>query len=412
MADDEKKCPCGNCCGCKGTHSSGACPHPTCLRDKPIPNAEEIAMFATRPIDACQSLRNRSGIGMMDAKRAFEALSKPENILDIVAEAERIGPGDNSHLQGRVENMERQIVERGKDSDWVQPLSMEEVAEQQSQERDLQIEAAARGERPNLPGQAPRVSDFFLIDTPMQAVDFLKMLNRDVLGHYDAQDHQGEAEFGIMVMDHVQGLPRPGTALADRGPSPLAKVRHMLIVKLDTGPWDWYDAASSAILASIVKNLGRRAWRCGWAIEKQWSWVEHWKVSKSTHDGKTTETIDGPANATVTAKALERWGIDVRAAFDDLMQAGQWEALRQWLLQPEPRPVPFTSHVSFLAGKLLVQDKDREWIEPKWKELFGDRKAEDGPLHLQAYYVPARPSKPIPEKQLTRNFHAEPPLLG
>jgi len=344
----------------------------------------------------------------MDASKKPE---KPENILDIVAEAERIGPGDNSALQVRVGEMNRQIVERGQTSDWVQPLTTEEIAEQQQKERDLQTEAAARGERPNLPGQAPRVSDFFLIDTPMQASEFIKLLNRDVLGHYDAQDVQGEAEFGIIVMDHVQGLPRPGTAIGG-GQAPLAKVRHMLIVKLDTGPWEWYDAASSAILSGIVKSLGRRAWRCGWAIEKQWSWVEHWKESKKTHDGKPTETIDGPANATVTAKALERWGVDVRSAFDDLMRAAQWEALRQWLIRPEPRPVPFTAHVSFLAGKLLVQDKDREWIEPQWKELFGDRKPEDGPLHLQSYYVPVKPSKPIPEKELTTTYREEPPLLG
>ncbi len=340
-----------------------------------------------------------------------EQPEKKENLMDLMADIDSLGGGDLSNFHDRVENIERQIVERGKTSDWVQPMTTEEIAEHQQKERDLQTEAAARGERPNLPGQSPRVSDFFLIDTPMQAAEFVKLLNRDVLGHYDAQETQGEAEFGIIAMDHVQVLPRPGTALADRGPSPLAKVRHMLIVKLDTGPWAWYDAASSAILSGIVKSLGRRAWRCGWAIEKQWSWVEHWKESRKTHDGKPTETIDGPANATVTHKAMERWGVDVRAAFDDLMRAAQWEALRQWLLRPEPRPMPFTAHVSFLAGKLLVQDKDREWIEPQWKELFGDRKPEDGPLHLQSYYVPVRQSKPIPEKEKVQSFRTEPPLL-
>ncbi len=346
----------------------------------------------------------------MDADKQPE---KRENILDILAEAGAIGDGDKSHLNARVENMERQIVERGQASDYIQPLSAEEIAEQQKTERDQQIEAAARGERPNLPsGQAPRVSDFYLIDTTMSPEDFMSLLNHEVLGNYDYQDHQGTAEFGMIVMRHRQGV-APARALPEGtgGGQIAVPARDMLIVKMDAGPWNWYDAASIAILTGIVKAVGRRAWRCGWAIDKQWSWVEHWRVDKKTHTGKMTETIDGPANSTVTAKARDRWNVDVRAAFDDLMLAAQWEALRQWLIIPEPRPTPFTAHVSFQAGKLLVQESDREWIEPKWKELFPGRKPEDGPLHLHAYYVPLKPSKPIPEREKVQSFRTEPPLL-
>jgi|CXWL01.1.fsa_nt_gi hypothetical protein len=263
---------------------------------------------------------------------------------------------------------------------------------------------------------APRVSDFYLIDTPMEPEAFVRLLNDEVLGNYDVQDHQGDAEFGFVVFKHIQGLPKPGTALpaGDRGPSPLAKVRPMLVVKLDAGPWPWYDNASTAILEGIVRRLGRRAWRCGWAIDKQWSWVEHWKVDQKTRQGKMTETIDGPANAVVTSEALERWGIDVRQAFDDLMRVVQWEALRQWLILPEPRPIPFAAHVSFTAGKLLIQDKDVEWIEPKWKEFFGDRDPiKGGALHLQRYYVPAPGvvKPPIPKDKLVESYKHEPKLL-
>lgn len=67
-------CRCGDCCGCKGAHAKGFCLYPNCALDKPIPNAEEITMFATKPLEACKSLRNRSGIGIMDAKRIFEGV--------------------------------------------------------------------------------------------------------------------------------------------------------------------------------------------------------------------------------------------------------------------------------------------------------------------------------------------------
>lgn len=343
----------------------------------------------------------------MDADKQPE---KRENILDILAEAEAIGDGDKSHLEARVENMNRHFTERN--TSYIQPLSAEEIAEQQQKERDQQIEAAARGERPALSGgQAPRISDFYLIDTTMSPEDFVKMLNHEVLGNYEVQDHQGEAEFGMIVMRHRQGVAQARALPAGAsGTEITVPARDMLIVKLDAGPWPWYDAASIAILTAIVKAVGRKAWRCGWAIDKQWSWVEHWRVDKKTHQGKMTETIDGPANATVTEKARARWNVDIRAAFDDLMLAAQWEALRQWLITPD-RPTPFTAHVSFQAGKLLVHEKDREWIEPKWKELFPGRKPEDGPLHLQSYYVPIKASKPIPEKEKVQSFRTEPPLL-
>lgn len=303
--------------------------------------------------------------------------------------------------------------------------SIEQIAGEQEAARNQQIDAASRGERPRLPpGQAPRVSDFFLIDTTMEPRAFLDLVNEEVLGHYDVQDSQGQAEFGFMVLSHVQGLPRPGTALpADAngmGPSALAKARPMLIAKLDAGPWPWYDAASTAILAQIVERTGRRAWRCGWAVDKEWSWVEHWKPDRKTTKGKMTETIDGPANATVTIKALNRWGIDVRVAFDDLMRAAQWEALRQWLLcgkdgDPASLPLPFVARASLLAGNLQCSEGDRGWVPQKWGELFPGRKPWDGPLHLQAYYVPAtgvrRGTGPTPEQRV-QSFRTEPPLLG
>lgn len=301
-------------------------------------------------------------------------------------------------------------------SKYIAPLSLEEEADRQAHERDQQIEAASRGERVAAPGQAPRVSDFYLIDTPMEPEAFLRLVNEEVLGNYDVQHEQGTAEFGLMVFKHVQGLPQPGAALpaGDLGPSPLAKVRPMIIAKLDAGPWPWYDGASMAIMEGIVRRVGRRGWRCGWALDKQWSWVEHWKLDQKTHQAKVTETIDGPANATVTAQALERWGVDVRQGFDDLMRVAQWEALRQWLVLPEPRPNTFAAHVSFTAGKLLIQEKDREWIEPKWKELFGDRDpVTGGALHLQRYYVPVAGlvKPPIPKDKLVESYKHEPKLL-
>lgn len=304
----------------------------------------------------------------------------------------------------------------GSEREWIEPVK-KDAAERGI--TDLKV-----GEHGSIVGSkltggniaAPRVSDFYLIDTTMAPEAFLKMVNEEVLGNYDAQEEQGRAEFGLMVFRHVQGLPGSGLSLpAGSTVRPTAKVRPMLVAKLDAGPWSWYDNASLALIEGIVRRLGRRAWRCGWAIDKQWSWVEHWKPEKRGGQGKMTETIDGPANATVTAKALERWGIDVRHGFDDLMRVAQWEALRQWLILPEPRPVPFPAHVSFLAGKLLIQDKDLDWIEPKWKELFGDRDpVKGGPLHLQRYYVPSPGTvkPPIPKEKLVESFKQEPKLLG
>lgn len=346
---------------------------------------------------------------------------KRENILDIITDAEKIGDGDKSALNTRIAKMEGEITSGGKDlSHYIQPLSVEEMAEQQQKERDQQIDAAARGERPYLPGgQAPRISDFYLVDTTMTPDAFLKLLNEEVLGNYDVQDRQGTAEFGIMVMRHRQGQAQSGTLPAGIGTGQELTVpaKDMLIVKLDAGPWAWYDAASMAIIAGIVRRVGRRAWRCAWAIDKQWSWVEHWRVDNKTGDSKITETIDGPANATVTAKARSRWNIDVRAAFDDLMKCAQWEALRQWLLcgkdgDPASLPVPFVARVSFLAGNLQCSEEDRNWVPQKWAEFFPGRKPEDGALHLQAYYTPIKPSRPIPEREKVRSFRTEPPLLG
>ncbi len=360
-----------------------------------------------------------------------EQSEKKENILDIMAQIDAMGDGDKSHLNDRVENMERQIVESGASKSYIEPvqaMGFEEIAAQQQLERDQQIDAAARGIRPSEMrvgehgstvasrqtggNTAPRISDFFIIDTPMTPEVFMKLLNKEVLGHYDVQDRQGEAEFGIMCLSHVQGLPGPVAALpgATDGPSSLSRAKPMLVVKLDAGAWSWYDAASAAILAGIVKSTGRRAWRCGWALDKQWSWVEHWKQGKHGGDGKMTETIDGPETTETTRKARERWGIDARHAFDELMKAAQWEALRQWLLKPEPRPTGDSVRVSFLAGNLLIQPGDPEWIVPGWAEKFPGRKPEDGALHLQAYYV--RAAAPIPEKEMVQSFRTEPPLLG
>ena len=247
---------------------------------------------------------------------------------------------------------------------------------------------------------APRVSDFFIINTPMEPEAFMKLLNEEVLGNYNARETQGDAEFGVIVLKHVQGLPRAQNALdamprdaSGFGQSPLAKVWPALIVKMDAGAWPWYDAAAAALVQGIVKATGREAWRCAWAIDKQWSWVEHWRYDRKTYGGKITETIDGETNGTVTAKALERWSIDVRAAFDNLMLVSQWETLRRWLLLPEPRPVPHSEFVSMLAGKLLIQSKDPEWIVAGWAEKFPGRKPGDGPLHLHRFYEMQREPK-------------------
>lgn len=315
------------------------------------------------------------------------------------------------------------------------PLSsIEQTCVDQLLSRDQQEDAAARGIRPSEMSvgengsvvasrakgkQNPRVSDFYLIDTPMTPEAFMKLLNDEVLGNYRPQEEQGDAEFGIIVMSHLQGLPRDQAALdaiprdvRGFGRSALSKVKPMLIVKLDAGAWDWYDSASMAIIQGIVRRTGRRAWRCAWAVDKQWSWVEHWRLDQKAHDGKITETVDGPANATVTAKAMERWGIDVREAFDDLMRAAQWETLRQWLILPEPRPLPYPALVSLLTGKLLIQAKDPEWIVSGWAEKFPSRKPEDGPLHLHRFYAPLRAGRPIPEREKVQSFRTEPPLLG
>ena len=337
-----------------------------------------------------------------------------ENILDIMDEIDANGDGDDSHLKVKVEKMEGEIVASNDISKWIEPLDpIEQQAADQARERDQQVEAAARGESPPQgPGQAPRVSDFFLIDTTMEPGAFMKLLNDEVLGHYDVTEHLGQAEFGMIVFRHVQGLPGANALPGGLGSAAPVKTRPMLVVKLDTGSWDWYDSVSMAILAAIVRRVDRRAWRCGWAIDKAHSWVEHWKPGKHGGDGVMTETIDGPANAAVTAKAKERWGIDVRSAFDDLMRVAQWEALRQWLITPEPRSTSFVAYVSFLAGKLLIQKGDHEWIVRDWGKFFPGRKPEDGPLHLQAYYVPIRQTKSIPQEQKVMDFRSEPKLLG
>lgn len=333
---------------------------------------------------------------------------KPENILDIVAEAELVGPGDSSHLQVRVENMERQIVASPKA--WIEPMDpVEQQAFDQQQERESQIAAAARGERPKAKtGEAPRISDFFLIDTTMAPEAFLAMVNKEVLGYYDVLGSPTYAEFGLIVFQHIQGLPQDGMALSANTTnySPLAKVKPMLVVKLDMGPRSHYDTVSIALISSMVKAVGRRAWRCGWSVDREWSWVEHWRQDKHGGNGKMTETIDGPANAVVTSEAYARWGVNVRAAFDDLMRVAQWETLRQWLVIPEPRPSTFVGHVSFLAGKLLIAEKDHEWIIAGWNKFFPGRKPTDGPLHLQANYAVSSIEQPA------LGAPAAQPLLG
>jgi len=395
---DVKTCSCGNCCGCKGVHGDGLCPHPRCAEPR-----------------------------------------HKENILHLMAEAEAVGDGDKSDLNSRVENRERQIVESPGKS-MIQPLDrFEAIAAEQAEARAIQEDAAMRGIRPSelrvgehgsvvgskLTGgnmAAPRVNDFLLIDTPMSPEKFLDLVNAEVLGNYDRLKSPAYAEFGLIVMQHVSGLPDLSKLLpvdaSGFGKSPLANARPMIIAKLDTGPWEWYDRASMAIMAGIVKSTGRRAWRCGWSIDKEWSWVEHWRADKNTGAGKMTETIDGPANATVTAKAKERWGIDVRAAFDALHRAAQWEALRQYLLcgkdgDPASLPSSFVARVSFLAGNLQCSDKDREWVPQEWKKLFGDRKPFDGPLHLQAYYeANADLKKLAPSSEGAPSSRTEPPSLG
>lgn len=375
----QERCLCGNCCGCKGTHAKGFCPSAKCSKFK-----------------------------------------QKENIVDILAEAEAIGDGDKSHLEARVEKMQGEIASGNDISRWIEPIADFQVQDHLNA-KDIEVAASVDDNPRGQPAQAPRINDFYLIDTTMSPDDFLRLVNTEVLGNYDAQDRQGQAEFGLMVFQHVQGLPQPGTALAV-GPGgsgqALASARPMIVAKFDAGPWSWYDNASIAIMSSIVKRVGRRGWRCGWAVDRQWSWVEHWRQDKRTGEGRMTETLDGPANATVTAKARDRWGIDVRAAFDDLMRVAQWEALRQWLLcgkdgDQASLPVPFVARASLLAGNLQCGESDREWVPQKWAELFPGRKPWDGPLHLQSYYVPApgTTTRPIAREKLVTSYGSEPKSL-
>jgi hypothetical protein len=170
---------------------------------------------------------------------------QPENILDIVADAEATGDGDRSALNARVENMNRQLVERSAGGDFIEPLSPSDAVENavargfSPDEIKMGAHGSVVASRQTGGNTAPRISDFFIIDTPMTPEAFMKLLNTEVLGNYDVQSHQGDADFGIMVLGHTQGLPGPGAALpgASDGPSTLARTKPMLIVKLDAGPW-------------------------------------------------------------------------------------------------------------------------------------------------------------------------------
>jgi len=356
-----------------------------------------------------------------EGKKIHPESQKKENILDIMAEIDAVGNGDKSNLQARVENMERQIVEgSGSKQPMIEPLSLEDIAEEQASERELQVQAAARGERVQQKGAPPRINNFFIVRSTMEPRDFVDFVDREVLNKNEIKEEPCGAMMGMVTLRFMSGQPRPGSALpADpQGPgtNPLAKVEPMIITKLDAGPWPWYDRASTDILTQIVERMNCRAWVCGWALDKEWSWVEAWRPHRRTGLATMTETIDGPSNGEVTRRAAERWGVSARDAFDTLHLAVQFECLRRWLILPEPRPLPYTSHVSHLAGKLLIQRGDEEWIPRKWAENFPGRKPEDGPLHLQRYYLPRGrslgPELDSPEKRKALSFRTEPPSLG
>jgi hypothetical protein len=298
---------------------------------------------------------------------------------------------------------------------------LEQIAEEKAQERGLQEQAAAQGQRVAPKGQPPRINNFFLIRTPMEPQAFVDFIDKDVLNKNEIRIDPCGAMMGMITLRFASGLPRPGAALPieTQGPgaSPLVKVENMILAKLDAGPWPWYDRVSTDILTQIVERLNVRAWVCGWAMDKAWSWVEAWRPHRNTGTATMTETFDGPSNGEVTRKAAERWGINVRDAFDALHLAAQYEALRRWLILPEPRPVPFTAHVSYLAGKLLVGEGDREWIVKKWEENFPWRRPEDGPLHIQRYYLPRNQQEMLEKieqdkKGKAPTFRLEPPFAG
>jgi hypothetical protein len=312
-------------------------------------------------------------------------------------------------------------VEENKQIKLVGSKSLEEIAEEQSQERALQEQAASRGQRIAPKGQPPRISNFFLIKTSMEPQDFVEYVDRKILNKNEIRTEPCGAMIGMITLRFVSGLPRTGSALPleaqAQDANPMATVEPMIIAKLDAGPWPWYDAASADILVQIVEQMNVRAWVCGWSLDREWSWVEHWRPHRSTGNAVMTETIDGPSNGEVTRRALERWGINVRDAFDALHLSAQYEALRRWLILPEPRPIPFTAHVSYLAGKLLIQKGDEDWIPRKWAENFPGRNPEDGPLHLQRYYIPMNQKEmetriEDQKKGKALTFRKEPPFLG
>jgi hypothetical protein len=292
---------------------------------------------------------------------------------------------------------------------------------EQAVDRELQELAAAKGQRVAQKGEPPRINNFFLIRTTMEPEAFVDFVDREVLNKNEVRTEPCDAMMGMITMRFTSGLPAPGKALPmlvqGKFSMPLVKVEPMILAKLDAGPWPWYDRVSTEILAQIVERLEVRALVCGWSIDKEWSWVEAWRPHRKTGIATMTETIDGPSNGEVTRKAYDRWHINVRDAFDALHLAAQFEALRRWLILPGVRPLPYTSHVSFLAGKLLIQSGDEEWIPRKWSENFPGRKPEDGPLHLQRYYIPRNHGEMVAKidqdkKRKALSFRQEPPSSG
>lgn len=401
MKKHEGRCDCGNCCGCKGVHDKGFCPYPKCMMEKLVSvSQDEIAAYKRDPFSACVSLRNRYGVGMMDAKRLFDkAVAKseaPAKVADIMRLSDTPKPKKpeaESNLVAvdqEVNNPHPDLREEGRlIAREDQQVSIESALASGYSNAHVGEYGSIVASRSKGPEEAPRMSDFYLIDSTMTAEAMLKLISDEVFGNYDpVPGLVGNARFGVIVFEHVQGA-QPGTALPHGDARVPAATRKMTVVKLDAGPWPWYDNLSVAVIEALVRRTNRRAWRCGWALDKAWSWVEAWRVGKGGR-GKMTETIDGPATTETTRRAHERWGINVRGAFDDLMLRAQWETLRRWLILPEPRPSSDERFVTLLTGKLLIQPKDHEWIIEGWAQKFPGRRPEDGPLHLSTFYDDAK----------------------